>query len=141
MTPGMRIEDLIRAFTGEDGVFTARVMARHGVQQGFKEVRPGVFEIKIRCIDDAARSGSNLCTFILETITTPSFMFPAAVAQEIARQCASACPPREMPDTSVACEDLWAAYRRIPCAQSQFSIVAVFCLKEMCTLYLSLIHI
>jgi hypothetical protein len=135
MYPGMTMVDLIKAFTAEDGTFSARVMCRHGVYQGVKEVKPGVFEPKLRCIDDAARSSSNLCTMMVETITTPSFMFPAAVAQEMARQCASASPRQQIPDISIACEDQWAAYRRIPSGQQEFSIIAAYCFEKQCTMY------
>ena len=111
MSEGMTKAQLISRFTNSDGEFTARVMCRHGrgVEQGVKEVSPGVFEPKIRCIDDAARSLSNECTFMVETITTPNFVFPASILKEMTRQCAQRSIPT--PGISVGCDDIWSADR------------------------------
>ena len=133
MSPGITKEELLQKFSDPAGNLSARVMIRHAIQQGFKEISPGRFEPKWRCIDDAARSLSNLCTRMMETIVTPMFYFPAIVCKEIARQCSLRGVP--LPEVSVSCDDIWAAYRRIPNAQENFSIVAVYSFQRKCVLY------
>ena len=133
MSPGITKEELLQKFSDPAGNLSARVMIRHAIQQGFKEISPGRFEPKWRCIDDAARSLSNLCTRMMEIIVTPMFYFPAIVCKEIARQCSLRGVP--LPEVSVSCDDIWAAYRRIPNAQENFSIVAVYSFQRKCVLY------
>ena len=70
---------------------------------------------------------------MMEIIVTPMFYFPAIVCKEIARQCSLRGVP--LPEVSVSCDDIWAAYRRIPNAQENFSIVAVYSFQRKCVLY------
>jgi hypothetical protein len=46
MSPGITREELLRKFSDPAGKFSARVMIRHVIQQGFKEISPGRFEPK-----------------------------------------------------------------------------------------------
>jgi len=87
MSPGITKEELLQKFSDPAGNFSARVMIRRVMQQGFKEISPGRLGPKWRCIDDAARSLSNLCARMMENTVTPMFYFPAIVCKEIARQC------------------------------------------------------
>ena len=93
MSPGITREEILQQFSDPAGKFSTRVMIRHVIQQGFKEISPGKFEPKWRCIDDAARSLSNICTRMMETIVTPMFYFPSIVCKEVAMQCG----PRGVP--------------------------------------------
>jgi len=72
---------------------------------------------KIRAIDDARGNGANAATRLLETISSPSFVYPAIVARAIFVATSSLTPPIPMPPMTLSLSDLAMAYRLIPCSQ------------------------
>ena len=68
-----------------------------------------------------------------ETIAPPSVDFVAAVAAQFLRSYSEA--GRAPPDLTLSLDDLWAAYRRIPCADAQFSVVALWSVKSQRVLF------
>ena len=82
-----------------------RIILRFGVRQ----------KDSLRAIDDAKSNGANRATRLAETVTTPSFFFPAVVARAVGEAAAARCdPPVAM---SIALLDLSSAYRTIPTSQ------------------------
>ena len=96
------------------GIGGWRAMRRFGVWQNGK----------LRAVDDGKSSSSNTATYMLETIALPTFEFPAIVAQHIADVLSHG---EEIPDMEIGCDDLFAAYRRVPTSQPQFTVIAIFC--------------
>jgi len=128
MGPVMSRDELIARYTDEAGHFTARVIPRHGVHQGFKtETLPDGTEVevpKLRCIDDARTSLSNRSTYLHETIACPTFELPAQIADCLARTRAqfglAAC------DMLLSLDDLFSAYRRVPTKGGWHTVVACY---------------
>ena len=79
---------------------------------------------KVRCIDDAKRNGLNKATHMHETIVCSRSDFPAKVAKSFAARAAAAGMPIPMIEHGL--DDLFAAYRRAPTSQPQFTIVALW---------------
>ena len=92
-----------------------RLMERFGIPQ----------KGSIRAIDNGKSNGANRATRMLETVTTPSFAFPAVVARAftVAALAASGSGP---PPMSVALCDLTMAYRTIPTCQPWYTCFAFF---------------
>jgi hypothetical protein len=122
-SPSVTMQDLIDRFT-VDGEFVCRVLPRCGIWQGTKWDETSQQEIpKLRCIDNGLSSGTNKATDTLETITTPSFLFPADVIHAMCVHCDK--QGVHLPATTIGLDDLFAAYRRIPNLQPQFTTVAI----------------
>lgn len=79
---------------------------------------------KVRCIDDAKRNGLNKATHMHETIVCRRSDFPAKVAKSFAARAVAAGQPVPMIEHGL--DDLFAAYRRAPTSQPQFTIVALW---------------
>ena len=78
----------------------------------------------IRAIDDGRRNGANGAARMLETITSPTFAFPAIVARAV--RVVSEADGLPMPPLALALADLASAYRLIPTAQPWFTAIAFF---------------
>ena len=85
---------------------------------------------KWRCIDDGKRSGHNDATTLHESITCCRADFPALVGREFARRIRShnSNQPSQMPrfDLHHGSDDLFAAYRRVPTSQPEYTSVMVW---------------
>ena len=94
---------------------------------------------KYRCIDDARRSKHNKATYMHETITTARADFPIVVTREFARRLGAFSSARRrhrgnMPGVRKlrrfkmrhGTNDLKSAYRRVPTAQPEYTVVAVW---------------
>ena len=79
---------------------------------------------KVRCIDDAKRNGLNKATQMHETVVCSRSDFPAKVARAFAERAVEAGKPIPMMEHGL--EDLFAAYRRAPTSQPQFTLVALW---------------
>ena len=76
----------------------------------------------VRAIDDGKLSGSNFATLMPETIAPPTFELPAHIAAIMAEaRRAAGLPPLEL---EIGLDDLFAAYRRVPTSQPQYTTVA-----------------
>ena len=93
-----------------------RCMERFGVEQ---ERADG--STKVRGCDNAASSKHNECTDLGETITCESVDFPLRMAAMFS-QLIDLDVPWSM---ALGTDDVEAAYRRLPCATPQFSVVAL----------------
>ena len=91
-----------------------RVMERFGVVQGDD----------IRCIDNGRSCGANAASRLRETITTPTFFYPALIARAF-ELAGATCAATGEPHFLVLL-DLTAAYRTIPVSQPWFTVVAYF---------------
>ena len=77
-----------------------------------------------RAIDDARSNGANAATQMLETVTTPHFIYPAIVARAAAEAAsARGLPPRQM---LLALADLSMAYRTVPVSQPWYTVFGIF---------------
>ena len=81
---------------------------------------------KIRAIDDAKGNGANAATRLVETITSPSFSYPAVVARAVIVVAESSDPPLPTPPMTLSLSDLAMAYRLIPCSQPWFTTFGFF---------------
>ena len=106
---------LVRKYT-RGGKLRTRVLPRFGILQGWAG--------KLRVIDDAKQSRTNEMQRLHETIVTPSPEFPAHVLDELARACVDAGVP--IPDVDLGLDDLFAAYRRVPTAQPEYMVAAIW---------------
>ena len=79
---------------------------------------------KVRCIDDAKRNGLNKATQMHETVVCSRSDFPAKAARSFAERALEAGVPIPMMEHGL--EDLFAAYRRAPTSQPQFTLVALW---------------
>ena len=79
---------------------------------------------KVRCIDDAKRNGLNKATQMHETVVCSRSDFPAKAARAFAERALEAGEPIPMMEHGL--EDLFAAYRRAPTSQPQFTLVALW---------------
>jgi hypothetical protein len=77
-----------------------------------------------RAIDDGKASGANAATRLHETVTTPSFVFPAIVARAVAD--AASARHHDTPGMTVALCDLAAAYRTVPTSQPEFTTFGLY---------------
>ena len=77
-----------------------------------------------RAIDDGKSNGANAATFMRETVTTPTFFYPAIVARAI--YVASDAAGLPMYAVTVALADLASAYRTIPTSQPWFTAFAMW---------------
>ena len=78
----------------------------------------------IRAIDDGRSNGANAATAMLETVTTPHFIYPAVAARAAAEYAAArGSPPLEM---RMVLLDLASAYRTIPTSQPWMTTVAFY---------------
>ena len=77
---------------------------------------------KTRAIDDGRGNGANAATNMHETVTTPSFFFPAIVARAYA-VVASSSPLRPM---TVTLLDLSMAYRTVPTCQPWYTSIGIY---------------
>ena len=114
----MSKREVLRKYKTDGGKLRARVQPRFGVVQG----RPGAE--KVRAVDDGKMSRTNEMTRVRETITTCSPDFPAHVLDEIIR----ACLERgiTIPELVLSLDDLFAAYRRVPTANQECMIAAMW---------------
>jgi len=110
LSPAMSKTDL----DGEFGVGRWRPIGRFPVEQNGK----------IRPVDDGSASLHNAATFTSETITLPTYEFPALVASYVIEVC------RELGIDPLpfllGLDDIDAAYRRVPTSEPQFTICAYF---------------
>ena len=130
MGPAMTVHQLRAQFT-VNGKLTARVLPRFGVLQGWTEKRcrackplpapcahcVGHRMRKLRCCDDAKKSGTNDFTRMPETTVFPTFEFSARAAAAVYNR----QPGREL---ILGLDDLAAAYRRVPTSQPRFTVVS-----------------
>jgi hypothetical protein len=139
--PAMSEKDMLRLYSGAEG-FLARVAPRFGLWQGLKMVvSPSGAEVpaldehgeviwKLRCIDDFKVNGVNGVTWLSEHLVMPNFEFPARIGAEFSRMLdekPQLGQKRPGPGLVLGLDDLFAAYRRIPNADSRrFGIVGVF---------------
>ena len=114
----MKQELLHIEYKGQNNKLRARVQPRFGVEQG----RPGAR--KVRVIDDGKLSRTNEMTRALETITMPLPDFPAHVLDELVRACLEL--DTAVPDLILSLDDLFAAYLRVPTANQEFMIAALW---------------
>ena len=91
-----------------------RVMNRFGITQ----------KGAIRAIDDGRSNGANAATLMLETVSTPSFFFPAIVARAFAVVAMALGIP--FLALVVAMADLSMAYRTIPTSQPWYTAIGFF---------------
>ena len=128
----------LRAQYGQGEHMTCRVIKRHGVKQGFKQMRDSdgnpctnadgspILVEKIRLIDDCKRSKHN--EFLQkpsETINPCRFTFMAYVCQEVVRQ-AKALGRLTLPTVVFSLDDQKSAYRQIPTRDPEMCIVCVY---------------
>jgi hypothetical protein len=134
--PAMTEETLIRKYS-EDAGFLVRVAPRFGIWQGVKMIvdelgaetpkldSHGMPIWKLRCIDDFKVNGVNGVTWLSEHLVMPNFEFPAKIAAEFAKALDEQAA--DSPGLLLGLDDLFAAYRRIPNADSRrFGIVGVY---------------
>ena len=110
MSPALSKEDLDNEF----GVGGWRAIGRFAVQQNGK-VRP---------VDDGSASRHNEATFTSETISLPSFEFPALVSSYVIEVC-DELGVDPVPFL-LALDDVDSAYRRVPTSEPQFTVCAYF---------------
>ena len=114
----MSKQEVLSKYWTSDGNLRARVQLRFGVEQG----RPGAE--KVRAVDDGKLSRTNEMTRVLETITTCSPDFPAHVLDELIRACLAM--GISIPELVLSLDDLFAAYRRVPTANQECMIAAMW---------------
>ena len=114
----MSKNEVLEKYRSSDGKLRARIQPRFGVLQG----RPGAE--KVRAIDDGKLSRTNEMTRVLETITTCSPDFPAHVLDELIRACLDM--GISIPELLLSLDDLFAAYRRVPTANQECMIAAMW---------------
>lgn len=143
----MNRDELIRRHSDANG-FLVRVAPRFGIWQGIKMmIDTAGTEVpkldalgqeiwKLRCIDDFKVNGVNEMTWLSEHLVMPNFEFPARIAAEFA-----ACTDKETlgkrsasasrPGLILGLDDLFAAYRGIPNADSRrFGVVGIYNLDQ-----------
>ena len=77
---------------------------------------------KLRCIDDFKINGVNAHTVLADKIVLPKFELPAHIAAEIFELLGA-----KAPELTLGLDDLFAAYRRVPNADSRrFGIVGIY---------------
>ena len=76
----------------------------------------------VRCIDDGKISGSNEATRMPETIAPPTFELPAHVSALFSDSAKrrGVAPP----ELAIGLDDIFAAYRKVPSSQPEFTTVA-----------------
>jgi len=136
MGPGLTLQELIDKHGRPDGTMNARVMVRHGIYQGERHVTDksgtkikgvdGLYlmERKLRCIDDAKTSLSNICQYTYETVSLCSFALAGHVAEVVHRMCTE--KGIRMPELAMGTDDMRSAYRQIPCSQQGYTVVCVY---------------
>ena len=110
--------EVLRKYATSNGKLRARVQPRFGVMQG----RPGAE--KVRAIDDGKLSSTNKMTRVLETITTCTPDFPAHMLDELIRACIAM--GISIPELVLSLDDLFAAYRRVPTANQECMVAAMW---------------
>ena len=137
MGPSLSEQEL-RAKYESNGALTCRIIPRFAVFQGSTDKRcaqcdletsachdcKGLQMPKLRCCDNAKASGTNTNTRLCESIAGPTFEFPARVCAYIAAECEKKGIPR--PKVLLGLDDLFAAFRRVPSSQPEFTIVALY---------------
>jgi len=137
MGPSLSEQEL-RVKYESNGALTCRIIPRFPVFQGSTDKRcaecdletsacqdcKGLQMPKLRCCDNAKASGTNANTRLCENITGPTFEFPARVCAYIAAECARKGISR--PEVLLGLDDLFAAFRRVPSSQPEFTIVALY---------------
>jgi hypothetical protein len=105
-----------------------RALHRFAIRQGEKSNGAP----KWRCCDNGRSSGTNACLSGPETITCQSAMFPALVARVLAEMW-----PAELrlPPMRHRTEDVDGAYRRLPCAHPESTVVMVWDAERKCVAY------
>ena len=78
----------------------------------------------IRAIDDGRSNGANLATRLVETITTPHFIFVGVAARAIAT--AARARGISVPGVSTALLDLASAYRLVPTSQPWMTSIGFY---------------
>jgi hypothetical protein len=68
-----------------------------------------------------------------ETVFYPSFEFSARVGAEIDTWCRRNNTTR--PEIILGMDDLFAAYRRVPCSQPRFTVISVYDFKKKAVAY------
>ena len=115
---------LIGPYASIDAMHAA--IAQRFPERSYESVRPRVmlrFGIwqkgKLRAIDDGKSNGANAASTLVETVTTPSFAFPAIVARTAYVVALHSDIP--LPALVSALCDLTMAYRTVPSAQPWFT--------------------
>ena len=145
---GMSTEQLKSTYLDPDGTFHVHVAPRFGVWQGIKMLvnafgaeepvldANGNHIWKLRCIDDFKVNGLNGVTWLSEHLVMPNFEFPARIGAEFSRLLEEQPAPEKKrqresgPGLVLGLDDLFAAYRRIPNADSRrYGIVGVYDLE------------
>lgn len=96
-----------------------RALHRFAIKQG---TRPDGSD-KWRCCDNGRSSGTNDCLYSRETITCERASFPAVVGRIVANTWPPGAP---LPKMRIGTDDISAAYRRLPCAHPETTVVAVW---------------
>jgi hypothetical protein len=96
-----------------------RALHRFAIRQGTTEEGAA----KWRCCDNGRTSGTNACLGSRETITCERASFPAVVARLLARTWPPTMP---LPSMRIGTEDMEAAYRRLPCAHPETTVVMIW---------------
>ena len=131
MMPPLTVGELTswaaRSFVG--GLRAVRVMVSFVLKQGLRaDGSP-----KYRRIDDGKQAGLNGATRTVETVTLISFLFPILVARAFvasARRKGVPCPRLWL-----GLDDLRAAYRVVPVAAINLSVIATWSVKRACVLF------
>jgi len=129
----MTTEELISAYS-IDGIFPVRVAPRFGIWQGYKMVikkdgleshlkdEKGNTIRKLRCIDDFKVNGVNAQTMLADKLFLPNLELPARIGAEFFNKMGN-----DAPELILGLDDLFAAYRRVPNADSKrFGIVGIY---------------
>lgn len=102
-----------------------RALHRFAIEQGTRADG----SMKWRCCDNGKASGTNACLSSHETITCEKASFPALVAQLIAEQWPCHLP---LPPMRHGTDDVASAYRRMPCAHPEATVVMVWDAERRC---------
>jgi hypothetical protein len=92
--------------------------------------RSAIFQKKkYRCIDNGKKSKHNKATSLHERLVCGRSDFPVTVSREFARRTAWVRTKRKRRRFSMrhGTGDLFAAYRRVPTSQPEYTVVAVYC--------------
>jgi hypothetical protein len=82
-----------------------------------------IMEKKLRCIDDAKMSLSNICEYTYETVSLCSFSLACHVARTVHSICAQ--KGWSTPVIIMGTNDMCSSYSQIPCSQLGYTVVYV----------------
>jgi hypothetical protein len=97
---------------------TCRAMHRFALRQGARADG----SVKWRCCDNARSSGTNACLSTPESITCEQPSFPVLVGRLVAARCGNGFRPQMRHGT----DDVKAAYRAMPCAHPETTVIAIW---------------